>query len=89
MIGDQEQRPEDYDRQIAQRIESIVPYEKAWQAALEYLKSFKREVLLDQQKFFKQVYEPVRDTFIEDVVLNPRKRTPKPEGLFKWMGDEK
>ncbi|RLF04997.1 MAG: hypothetical protein DRJ60_06265 [Thermoprotei archaeon] len=88
MIGDQEQKPEDYDRQIAQYIEGVIPYEKAWQAALEYLKSFKKEVLLDQQKFFKQVYEPVRDRFVEDVVLNPKKRAPKPEGLFKWFSEE-
>jgi DNA primase catalytic subunit len=83
-IGGEEQRPEDYDRQIAQHIGSVVPYERAWQAALEYLKGFDKEVLLDQQKFFKEVYEPVRDRFLEDVVLNPRRRL-KPEGLFKWF----
>jgi hypothetical protein len=85
-IGGEEQRPEDYDRQIAQHVEGVVPYERAWQAALEYLKSFDREALLDQQRFFKEVYEPVRDRFLEDVVLNPRKRGPKPEGLFRWLG---
>jgi len=86
VIGGEEQRPEDYDRQIVQHIEGVVPYERAWQAALEYLRGFNREVLLDQQRFFKEVYEPVRDRFLEDVVLNPRKRGPKPEGLFKWLG---
>jgi hypothetical protein len=85
-IGGEEQRPEDYDRQIAQHVEGVVPYKRAWQAALEYLKSFDREALLDQQRFFKEVYEPVRDRFLEDVVLNPRKRGPKPEGLFRWLG---
>lgn len=85
-IGGEEQRPENYDRQIAQHVEGVVPYERAWQAALEYLKSFDREALLDQQRFFKEVYEPVRDRFLEDVVLNPRKRGPKPEGLFRWLG---
>ncbi|NHW44929.1 MAG: hypothetical protein HA491_04250 [Candidatus Verstraetearchaeota archaeon] len=85
-IGGEEQRPEDYDRQIAQHVEGVVPYERAWQATLEYLKSFDREALLDQQRFFKEVYEPVRDRFLEDVVLNPRKRGPKPEGLFRWLG---
>lgn len=89
IIGDQEQKPGDYDRQIAQHINSVVSYEKAWQAALEYLKNFKSEVLLDQQKFFKEVYEPVRDRFFEDVILNPRRRTPKPEGLFKWFGERR
>ncbi|MEM0217641.1 MAG: hypothetical protein QXM73_02670 [Candidatus Nezhaarchaeales archaeon] len=89
IIGGQEQRPEDYDRQIAQNINTVVAYEKAWQAALEYLKCFKREVLLDQQKFFKEVYEPVRDRFLEDVVLNSRRRTYKPEGLFKWFDERR
>ena len=73
-IGEQEQRPEDYDRQIAQRIDGIIPYKEAWQAALEYLGGFDRETLLNQQKFFKQIYEPVRDKFIEKIILNPRKR---------------
>jgi len=86
MIGDQEQRPEDYDRQVAQHIESTVPYEEAWKAAVEYVKSFRREALEDQQKFFKQVYEPVRDRFIEEVLMKPERRKPKPEGLFKWLG---
>jgi len=85
-IGGEEQRPEDYDRQIAQHIEGVVPYERAWQAALEYLKSFDGGVLLDQQRFFKEVYEPVRDRFLEDVVLNPQ-GGPKPEGLYKWLGE--
>lgn len=88
IIGDQEQKPEDYDRQIVHHIDSVVPYEKVWQAALEYLKSFKREVLFDQQRFFKEVYEPVRDKFLEDVVLSPRRKSPKPEGLFKWLSGQ-
>ncbi|MEM3193954.1 MAG: hypothetical protein QXH97_03100, partial [Candidatus Bathyarchaeia archaeon] len=70
-IGGQIQKPEDYDRQIAAPIESIVGYERAWQAAIEYLKGFSRETLLNQQKFFKQVYEPIRDRFME-IILNPR-----------------
>ena len=86
-IGGEEQRPEDYDRQIAQHIEGVVPYERAWRAALEYLKSFDRGALLDQQRFFKEVYEPVRDKFLEDVVLNPKRRGLKPEGLYKWLGE--
>ncbi|MEM2695689.1 MAG: hypothetical protein QXU09_02000, partial [Thermoproteota archaeon] len=57
----------DYDNQIVKRISEIVPYEEAWRRALEYLKRFPQEVLLDQQKFFNQVYKPVRDSFIETV----------------------
>jgi len=71
-IGDEVQRPEDYDRQIARPIESVVRYEKAWQTAIEYLKCFSKETLLDQQRFFKEAYEPIRDKFLE-LVLNPKK----------------
>ena len=66
-IGDTKQTPQDYDNQIARRIDGVVPYEEAWRRSLEYLKRFPREVLLDQQKFFNQVYRPVRDSFIEMV----------------------
>lgn len=71
-IGDEEQTPQDYDRQIARRIDSVTPYEDAWKAALDYLKSFPRAVLLDQQRFYNEVYKPVRDSFLE-VVQQRRK----------------
>jgi hypothetical protein len=67
MIGSMKQTPRDYDNQIVKRISGVVPYEEAWRRALEYLKGFPREVLLDQQKFFNQVYKPVRDSFIKSV----------------------
>jgi len=66
-IGNTKQTPQDYDNQIAKRISGVIPYEEAWRRALEYLKKFPQEVLLDQQKFFNQVYKPVRDSFIETV----------------------
>ncbi len=84
-IGEQEQRPEDYDRQIAQRIDGVIPYKEAWQAALEYLGGFDREILLNQQKFFKQVYEPVRDKFIEKIIFKSEKTVNKPEKLLDWL----
>lgn len=80
-IGDEVQRPEDYDRQIAKPIESVVDYEKAWQTALEYLRGFSRETLLSQQKFFKEVYEPIRDRFLE-LILDPKKLR---KDLTKWL----
>lgn len=80
-IGDQAQKPEDYDRQIAGHIAGIVSYERAWQTAIEYLRGFPKETLLNQQKFFKQVYEPVRDRFLE-VILNPRILR---KDLTKWF----
>ena len=68
-MGDLEQRPEDYDHVVARKIEEVMPYEIAWKAALKYVSTFNREVLRDPQKFFKYVYEPVRDDFIQKVVL--------------------
>jgi len=62
-MGGEEQRPEDYDRQITEKIESVVPYEKAWEAALKYLRKFPKHVLLDPRKFYEKVYKPVRDDF--------------------------
>ncbi|MEM2914656.1 MAG: hypothetical protein QXH91_04570, partial [Candidatus Bathyarchaeia archaeon] len=49
--------------QITKRIETTVSYEDAWIIALEYLKNFPKETLLAQQRFYKEVYSPVRDTF--------------------------
>lgn len=37
-IGDKEQLPEDYDREVINKINSIVPYELAWKKAIEYLR---------------------------------------------------
>jgi len=71
-IGGKPQRPQDYDREVAWKIDVVVPYQRAWEAAVEYVSSFPREVLESQQRFYKRVYEPVRDTFL-DVVLR-RKR---------------
>jgi len=65
VIGSEVQRPEDYDREIVRRIEAVIPYEEAWNAAINYLKSFPADVLLDQRKFYERVYLPVRDRFDE------------------------
>lgn len=67
MIGDTEQTPQDYDRQIAHHIASVASYEEVWKAALNYLKAFPRVVLQDQQRFFNEAYKPVRDNFLEAV----------------------
>ncbi|MEM1546009.1 MAG: hypothetical protein QXP91_06075 [Candidatus Methanomethylicia archaeon] len=75
MIGNEEQKPVDYDRQVAKRISLIVPYEKAWETALEYLKGIPKTTLLSQQKFFNRVYEPVRDSFIEIIRKREKQKT--------------
>ena len=64
IIGEAEQLPKDYDQQIARRIEAAaIRYEDAWKTAISYLKSFSRDALVDQQKFYREVYKPVRDNF--------------------------
>ncbi len=68
-MGGEEHLPKHYDENIVRKIEIVIPYEIAWKAALNYLKRFPREVLVDQQKFFKHVYQPVRDSFIEEVIV--------------------
>lgn len=72
MIGGKPQRPQDYDREVAWKIDLAVPYQKAWEAALQYVSSFPKEVLESQSRFYKKVYEPVRDTFLESVVYRRR-----------------
>ena len=76
MMGDAEQLPHDYDRQIVRHISSVVPYEEAWKAALEYVSSFPKRILEDPQRFFKVVYEPVRDSFVEDVIKGKKRKPP-------------
>ncbi len=93
-MGGQEQRPEDYDRQIAERINAVIPYEKAWKAALNYLRKFPRNVLTDPRKFYEKVYKPVRDNF--ELVLEGEapsslergEREGKGEGLLKFVKRE-
>ncbi|RLE71209.1 MAG: hypothetical protein DRJ37_05425, partial [Thermoprotei archaeon] len=67
-IGDKEQLPSDYDREIARKINTIVPYDLAWKKAIEYLQRFPRKVLLSQRKFYEEAYKKVRDDFFEKIV---------------------
>ncbi|RLF10412.1 MAG: hypothetical protein DRJ98_06160 [Thermoprotei archaeon] len=85
-IGDMEQKPSDYDRQIAKRIEAIIPYEEAWKAALDYLRNFPRTTLLDQQRFYDEVYRPVRDDFLSVIKRKRRGSQATLDELFKTGG---
>ncbi len=71
-IGDRVQTPSDYDREIAEKISSVVSYDRAWNEALEYLRKFPREYLEDQRLFFERVYRPVRDTFLQTLLSGSR-----------------
>ncbi len=84
VIGGVEQTPEDFDRYVVAKFrEAGIDFEEAWKAALEYLKKLPRSVLRDPQRFFKEVYEPVRDSFVEKV-LRARK-TGSVSGLERWL----
>ncbi len=89
VIGGVEQRPEDFDRHVARKFEEAgIPFEEAWKAALEYLKRFPRSVLRDPQKFYKEVYEPVRDSFVEKVLRKTWKggeQRGEGMGLDRWL----
>ena len=73
IIGGKEQRPEDYDRQIASKINSVVPHEEAWKAAVDYIKSFNVKKLTDPQKFYEEIYKPVRDNFLTIILRRKNK----------------
>ncbi len=60
-IGDKEQLPIDFDKNVKNKIESFYNFEKVWEAALKYLEKFPREWLEDQRMFFEKIYKPVRD----------------------------
>jgi hypothetical protein len=87
VIGGVEQKPEDFDRHVARKFEEAgIPFEEAWKAALEYLKRFPRSVLRDPQRFYKEVYEPVRDSFVEKVLKKSGGGGgAKPVGLDRWL----
>ncbi|WP_244403896.1 hypothetical protein [Pyrolobus fumarii] len=82
MMGGVEQRPEDFDRQVTRKFEEAgINFEEAWRAALEYVKKFPKSVLMDPQRFYKEVYEPVRDRFVERVL----KKRDSGSTLDKWL----
>ena len=69
-IGDKDQTPEDYDKEIKDKINSIVDYNIAWNFTIEYIRKFPKEVLLDQKEFYKNIYESIRDKFFEELLKN-------------------
>lgn len=66
-IGGVEQTPLEYDQQVTWKIRPLVDPERAWMAALSYVSRFPEWVLRDPQKFYKYVYEPVRDAFFKEL----------------------
>jgi hypothetical protein len=57
-IGDEEQTPEDFDREIARRFPD---WERAFAEARELIAAADPQDLESQHRFFDHVYKPLRD----------------------------
>jgi len=97
IIGGKEQTPEDYDKNVIRKVETALPYEIVWNAALKYVSRFPKHILIDPQKFYEYVYEAVRDNFIKKVILPMVKQQDQlsfssgkndPVGILKWTKKE-
>ncbi len=77
VIGEKSQTPQDFDYQVLKRIGKVADPSKVWEAAIEYVSKFPKWVLEDPQKFYKLVYEPVRDHFILEVVKGGKPEPPR------------
>ncbi len=71
-MNDVEQTPYDYNQQIVNKINRLINYDKIWSIALDYLSKFPEWVLKDPVKFYKYVYEPVRDVFFQRILVEGR-----------------
>lgn len=67
VFGDQIQRPEDFEQVVARKIDYVVPFEFIWYLTLRYVKSKGVDILRDPSKFYKHVYEPVRDIYLDQL----------------------
>lgn len=67
VFSDQVQTPDDFDKSVKHKIDTIVPFEIIWDLTLRYVKMFEDNILRDPNKFYKYVYEPVRDTYMERI----------------------
>lgn len=62
-IGGKVQRPRDFDNQVASRFYPV--FEEIWEEALKIVSEHPKETLLSQRKFYKEVYEPLRDVLVD------------------------
>ncbi|MEZ0346758.1 MAG: hypothetical protein ABWK01_09420 [Infirmifilum sp.] len=77
-IGGEEQRPEDFYREVSRKLSDYMNFEEIWRIAVDYVSSFDRGTLLSQKDFYEKVYLPVRDSFPENI----EKRGTKQKTLF-------
>jgi len=64
-IGDKDQTPADFERQIAARFGSPENFRAAWGEAVRIVSTYERATLESRQRFFNEVYKPRRDELSE------------------------
>jgi hypothetical protein len=64
-IGDKDQTPADFQRQISARFGSKENFQNAWDEAMKIVKSYDRPTLESRQRFYSDVYKPRRDELSE------------------------
>ncbi len=62
-IGGKIQTEKDFQKQIESRFHPI--FDKIWHDALEMVGEHSIETLISQRKFYKEIYEPLRDVLVE------------------------
>ncbi len=77
VIGGKEQSPKDFYESVEKKLSRLLDPRQAWEATLEYVKKFPKWILEDQQKFYKIVYEPIRDSFFIELALGRKPEPPK------------
>ncbi len=76
-IGGQEQTPRDFDVEILNKVKRIANPDKVWEIAIKYVSQFPDWVLRNPQRFYKLVYEPIRDRFFIDIARGVEPQPPK------------
>jgi hypothetical protein len=64
-IGDEDQTPDDFERQVAARFGSKENFHAAWAEAMAIIAGYDRATLESRRGFFDEVYKPRRDDLAE------------------------
>jgi len=87
-IGDKEQDPKDFDEQVLRKVSKVIDPKKVWEAAVNYVRQYPEWVLKDPKRFYKLVYEPIRDEFF-NYLLNGLEPTPPKDILEKVRASDR
>jgi hypothetical protein len=64
-IGDKDQSPAEFDRQIAARFGSKENFRDAWDESMRIVGAYDRGALESRSRFYGEVYKPRRDDLVE------------------------